>query len=223
VTAKSSFDPLVFIREQTEIASPPIVPEVKLHLATEITPLWQMTEDKINAGHLPPPFWAFAWSGGQGVARYVLDHPETVRGLRILDFAAGSGMSAIAAMKAGAVSATAADIDPLALHAIDLNAQVNETEITITNGVDLSKAPQGFDIILVGDVCYQLAMATQIMRWLWLCVAAKIRVLLGDPGRAYVPESGLHELARYTVPTSRELEDRDSREVKVWDVGLPND
>ncbi len=217
-----NFDPVEFIRTQTLPLQPSILPELTLHLATEITPLWQMTEDQMQAGHLPPPFWAFAWPGGQGVARYILDHPDVVRGKRVLDFAAGGGVIALAAMKAGAAEVTAIDIDPFALHAMQLNAVLNHVSITPMHGIDMTKVPKNIDLILTGDVCYQQAMTVQIMRWLWLCVGAGIRVIMGDPGRAYVPESGLIELAAYTVPTTREVESADSRTVKVWDVGLPD-
>ena len=216
-------DPVDFIRTQTHVNAPSILPELKLHLASEITPLWQLSEERLKAGDLPPPFWAFAWPGGQGVARYILDHPDVVQGKRVLDFAAGSGLTAIAAMQAGAAEAVAVDIDPLALHAIMLNAGLNGVAVEISDFIDMEKAPKHIDVITVGDVCYQQAMAAQVMRWLWLCVAAGIRVVMGDPGRAYVPESGLTELATYIVPTSLDIEDQESRTVKVWDVALPGE
>lgn len=211
----------LFVREQTVLGRAPLVPEIALQLATEVTPLWQATEATLACAGLPPPFWAFAWPGGQGVARYIFDHPEVVKGKRVLDFAAGSGLAAIAAMKVGAVQAVAIDIDPLALHAIELNAELNGVAVEGADFIDMEKAPKHIDVITVGDVCYQQAMAAQTMRWLWLCVATGIRVLMGDPGRAYVPESGLAELATYVVPTSLDIEDQESRTVKVWDVGLP--
>jgi predicted nicotinamide N-methyase len=223
MTVKPQFDPVEFIRTQTVVGSPSILPELKLHLATEVTPLWQMTEERMKGGNLPPPFWAFAWPGGQGLARYVLDHPESVCGKRVLDFAAGSGVAAIAAMKAGAKHVLAIDIDPLALQAIELNAMQNDTVVYCTDIYDIGKAAKHVDVILVGDVCYQQAMATRILRWLWLCVAAGTRVIMGDPGRAYVPESGLTLLATHTVPTLFDLESQDTRQVKIWDVGLPQE
>jgi predicted nicotinamide N-methyase len=209
-----------FIRAQTVTSAATIVPEIALHLATEVTPLWQLTEERMKGNGLPPPYWAFAWPGGQGVARYVLDHPETVKGLRVLDFAAGCGIAAIAAMKAGAKEAQAADIDPFAQTALRLNADLNGVAVSL-EAIDLGKAYARADVILAGDVCYQQAMSTLVLRWLYLSVVKGVRVILADPGRAYVPETGLKELARYEVPTSRDLEDRDSRTVTLWDLGLP--
>ena len=220
---KPDFNADEFIRTQTVPTAPSLIPEITMHLATEITPLWQMTEDQLQAGHLPPPFWAFAWPGGQGIARYILDNPELVRGKRVMDFAAGGGIAAIAAMKADAASVLAVDVDPLALHAIQLNCALNHVAVTIAHGVDMNTVPKNIDLMIVGDVCYNQAMATQIMRWLYLCIAAGIRVIMADPGRAYVPESGLTELATYIVPTTYEVESEHSRTVKVWDLELPSE
>jgi predicted nicotinamide N-methyase len=214
-----SFDAAEFIRAQTRLAAPSAVPELQLHLATEVTPLWQSTEDQFRTGHLPPPFWAFAWPGGQGMARYILDHPEIVRGKRIVDFASGSGIVAIAAMRAGAKQALAVDIDPLALAAITLNAQANKVKIDLSDGLDLMKPYKKADLILAGDICYQQSLATSVTRWLRLCVEANVEVLLADPGRAYVPQEGLSRIGSYDIPTSRELEDQDSRHVTVWRMG----
>lgn len=215
------FDPVDFIRTQTAIVPPSILPELTLHLATEVTPLWQLSEERLKGGDLDPPFWAFAWSGGQAVGRYLIDNPETVRGKRVLDFAAGSGVGSIAAMKAGAKSAIAVDIDFLALNAIRLNAELNGVVVEAVEFFDIEKAPQNIDLIIVGDVCYQQAMAAKILRWLWICVAAGIRVIMGDPGRAYVPSSGLTRLGTYVVPVSEDIESVDSRTAQVWDLGLP--
>jgi predicted nicotinamide N-methyase len=214
-------DPVAFIREQTKISSPPLVPEIQLHLATKDTPLWQMTEERLRQADLPPPFWAFAWPGGQGMARYILDHPETVRGKRVLDFAAGCGIAAIAAMKAGAKNALAVDIDPLALHAAQLNAKNNQVAVTTAEGVDFSKAFTRADVILAGDICYQQAMATALTRWLRLCAERDVVVLIADPGRAYVPQEFMVNLASYDVATARELEDCDQRKVTVWRMEKP--
>ncbi|MDR3449496.1 MAG: 50S ribosomal protein L11 methyltransferase [Alphaproteobacteria bacterium] len=211
-----SLDPVAFIRTQTQIKSPSAVPEIQLHMATEVTPLWQLTEDRLRHADLPPPYWAFAWPGGQGMARYILDHPDLVKGKRIVDFAAGSGVAAIAAMKAGAKQALAVDIDPLALEAIRLNAELNQVEVEIRNGVDLMKPFTKADIIFAGDICYQQSTSTSVTRWLRFCVEKGIAVYLADPGRAYVPEQGLEKLAVYEIPTSRDLEDQDSRLATVW-------
>lgn len=204
-----------FILTQTIVATAPIVPEIRLQLATEVTPLWHMTEERLKQNGLPPPYWAFAWPGGQGIARYILDHPELVQGKRVIDFAAGCGIAAIAAMKAGAKSCAAAEIDPLAFAAMKINAEHNSITLDYIDDIDLSKPPRNIDVIIAGDVCYQQAMATQLLRWLWLCIAEGKEVYIADPGRAYLPKEGLKELARYEVPTSRDLEDRDSRTVIV--------
>jgi predicted nicotinamide N-methyase len=211
-----SADPVAFIRANTEILPASIVPEIPLHLATEVTPLWQMTEERLRQGDLPPPFWAFAWPGGQGMARYILDNPELVRGKRVVDFAAGCGIASIAAMKAGAKSAIAVDIDPLALHAIQLNAGNNNVEVALCEGLDFTKPFTKADVILAGDICYEQAMSTALTRWLRLCIERDVLVLMADPGRAYVPQDGLTKLASYDVPVSRDLEDKDMRTVTVW-------
>jgi len=209
-----------FIRAQTVLAKPSAVPELTLHLATEVTPLWQMTEERLSQNGLPPPYWAFAWPGGQGIARYILDHPAEFQGKCILDFAAGCGIGAIAAMKAGAKSAVIAEIDPMAITATQLNAMQNNVTVSSAAHVDMTKPYKGVDIIIAGDVCYQQAMSALMLRWLWLCVAKGRRVILADPGRAYVPHQGLKQLGSYIVPTSRDLEDSDSRTVTVWDMIL---
>jgi predicted nicotinamide N-methyase len=208
-----------FIRAQTVLAKASIVPEITLHLATEVTPLWQLTEERLKGNdQLPPPHWAFAWPGGQGLARYVLDHPEEVRGKRVMDFAAGCGIAAIAAAKAGAKRALADDIDTLAQTAIQMNAEQNGAEVKIERVMNMEKPFTGADLIMVGDVFYQQTMSVIIQRWLQLCRAKGVRVLIADPGRAYVPQEGLKELARYDVPVSRDLEDRDVRNVIVWEL-----
>lgn len=210
-----------FIVQQTSLTTPSLVPEIQLQLATECTPLWQMTEDRLKQNNLPPPFWAFAWPGGQGMARYILEHPELVAGKRVLDFAAGSGIAAIAAMKAGAKSAVAVEIDPLALTVISMNAAHNNVVVESRNGVDLTKPIKGVDLILAGDVCYQQAMAARLMKWLWLNFAKGIKAYIADPGRAYVPYEGLRKCAECIVPTSRDLEDSDSRTVSIFELIMP--
>jgi predicted nicotinamide N-methyase len=208
-------DPSAFVRAETVIAAPPLVPEIRLHLASEVVPLWQATEETLTRHGLPPPYWAFAWPGGQAIARYVLDHPESLRGARVLDFAAGSGLAAIAAAKAGAVSVAAAEIDEFALAAIVLNAGLNNVSVE-TIGEDVVGRPSAWDIVLAGDVCYERPMAEQVARWFAALAAAGTEVLMADPGRAYLPRQGLVELARYDVPTSLDLEDRKQRETVVW-------
>lgn len=208
-----------FIVAQTAVATAPLVPEIRLHLATAVTPLWQATEASLARDNLPPPYWAFAWPGGQALARYVLDHPECVRGRRVLDFAAGCGIGALAAARAGAVSVAAAEIDPVAAAAMALNARLNGTAIALiehdlTGSVD--DAAARWDVVLAGDVFYEKPMADRVEPWLRGLVRRGVRVLIADPGRAYVPKAGLAEIGRYTVPTSRDLEDRDSRETVVY-------
>jgi predicted nicotinamide N-methyase len=209
-----------FIGEQTAVASPPLVPELRLHLATEVTKLWQATEATLAQSNLPPPYWAFAWPGGQALARYVLDHPETVHGRRVLDFAAGCGIGACAAYRAGAAAVAAAEIDHVAAAALQLNAALNHAAVTIIAD-DLTARPpdqaaRDWDVVLAGDVFYERPMAEKVEPWLRALARSGVRVLVADPGRAYIPKSGLAELARYVVPTSRELEDRETRETVVY-------
>jgi predicted nicotinamide N-methyase len=208
-------DPCAFVREQTRLGAPPLVPEIALHLASEVTPLWRATEATLAARDVPPPYWAFAWPGGQALARYLLDQPRGVRGRRVLDFAAGSGLAAIAAARAGAAAVTAADIDACAAAAIALNAAANDADVEIVID-DLIDRPSAWDVVLAGDVCYEQPMAGRTIGWLRTLAAAGTEVLMGDPGRSYRPQDGLRELARYQVPTSLELETRTVCETVVW-------
>jgi len=203
-----------FIREQTEIATPPLLPEIQLYLASEITAIWQATETSLEQKGLAPPFWAFCWAGGQALAHYVLDTPEIVAGQRVLDFAAGCGVAAIAAARAGALRVTACDIDPTASAACQINAALNGVEIEVIHG-DLLAAERDWDVILAGDVCYERAMAADIVRALRGHVRRGAMVLIGDPGRTYMPEIGFEQVASYDVPTSPEIEDRDMRSTAI--------
>lgn len=206
-----------FIVANTEIAVPPLVPEIRLRLATEIVPIWQATEVVLAELNIPPPFWAFCWPGGQALARHILDHPETFSGKRILDFAAGSGVVAIAAALAGA-HAFANDVDAMALAAIGINAGLNRVRVELI-GRNLITASFGrWDVILAGDVCYERGLADRIWAWLRAQAANGSEVLLGDPGRTYLPSAGLEAIARYLVPTSMELEDGELKETTVWRV-----
>ena len=200
------------------MAVPPLAPEIRLHLATEITPIWQATEVSLSRWGTPPPFWAFAWAGGQALARYLLDHPETVAGKQVLDICSGSGIVAIAAAKAGAANVVAADIDPFAATAIALNAQLNGVTLSVETRDLLDRTVIGWPVVVAGDVCYEEPMASRAIGLLRRVAARGRLALLGDPGRAYLPREGLAELARYVVPTSRELEDREAREGVVWEV-----
>jgi len=207
-----------FVRCNTAITAPPLVPEIRLHLATEITPIWQATEDALARSGLPPPFWAFAWAGGQALARYLIDHSAEVTGRSVLDFGAGSGLVAIAAAKAGATAVLAAEIDPFAAAAIAANAALNDVDITVQREDLLDTVDACWEVVTAGDVCYERPMADRVMGWLRGMAARGSLVLLGDPGRAYVPSQGLLERSRYLVSTSRELEDRDCREAVIWQV-----
>jgi predicted nicotinamide N-methyase len=208
-------DPAAFIAAQTRIVHPPLVPEIKLHLATEITPIWEATEADLARMNLPPPYWAFAWPGGQALTRFLLDQPDWVKGKRVLDFAAGSGLSAIGAAMAGAARVEAAEIDDFASAAIALNARTNNVAIHLVNE-DLIGAEPRWEIVLAGDVCYEKPMADRVIAWFRALAGRGVAILMGDPGRAYLPRNGLVELARYQVPTTLELEDRQMRETIVW-------
>ena len=214
-------DPAEFVRCNTAIAAPPLVPEIRLHLAAEVTPIWQATEESLARDGLPPPFWAFAWAGGQALARYLLDHPETVAGREVLDFGSGSGLVAIAAAKAGATRVTAVDIDPFAAAAITLNATLNGAAVMVMSDNLLDGDTRFWKLVTTGDICYEQPMAERAMRWLRRLAGRGSTIFLGDPGRAYLPGAGLCELARYTVPTSRELEGAEQFTGFVWRV-LPN-
>ena len=211
-------EPAQFVRANTEIARPPLVPEIALHLATEITPIWQATEDSLAQGAVPPPYWAFAWAGGQALARFLLDHPDLVSGREVLDIGSGSGIVAIAAAKCGASRVVAADIDRFAAAAITLNATLNDVSVMIETRDLLDRAAAGWGVALAGDICYEEPMSSRALALLRRIAGRGRLALLGDPGRAYLPRSGLLELARYDVPTSRELEDREAREGVVWRV-----
>jgi predicted nicotinamide N-methyase len=205
-----------FIRANTALAHPPLVPELLLHLAGAVTPLWHATEASLAQNQLPPPYWAFAWAGGQALARHILDHPEIVRDQAVLDFGAGSGLLAIAAMKAGAGAASAAEIDPFAAAAIALNAASNGVTVELETADLIGLWPADWDVVLVGDMCYERPLAERLTAWLRRLAEVGKLVLIGDPGRAYLPQQGLQELARYTVPTPLDLEDRTSRDGVVW-------
>ena len=208
-------DPAQFIRDNTELIAPPLVPEMRLHLATEVVPLWRKTEEELEQMGVPPPYWAFAWAGGQALSRYILDHPEEVAGKRVLDFGSGSGMIAIACMKAGAATVLAADIDVYAVASIALNTKANDVQVEVTSD-DVIGRECVWDVILIGDMCYERPLAERLLAWLQSCGA---RVLLGDPGRSYFPKSGVGKLATYRVQTTRELEDREIRETSVYFLG----
>jgi predicted nicotinamide N-methyase len=208
-------DPAAFIRAETRLHPVPHAPEILLHVADEATALWARTEEELGAVGLPPPFWAFAWAGGQALARYVLDRPETVRGRTVLDFASGSGLVAIAAARAGAGRVEASDIDAFAVAAIRLNAGANGVAVEPV-AEDLIGADRGWDTVLAGDICYERDLAARVVAWLEALARRGARVLVGDPGRSYLPRERLEALATYEVPVTRTLEDADIKRTSVW-------
>jgi predicted nicotinamide N-methyase len=203
-----------FIRAQTRPLPVPHAPEITLLVADDSTDLWSRTEEELGEIGLPPPFWAFAWAGGQALARWLLDHPGAVAGRRVLDFASGSGLVGIAAAKAGAASVECADIDLFALEAIALNASANGVEVSV-RATDLIGVDEGWDVVLAGDICYERDLAERVVAWLRSLAARGATVLVGDPGRAYLPKD-LVALATYAVPVTRDLEDAEIKRSTVW-------
>ncbi len=212
---KPILDRAAFIRTETRFLPTPHAPEISLHLADEATELWQKTEDELGEIGLPPPFWAFAWAGGQALARYILDHPQLVEGRRVLDFASGSGLVAIAAAKAGAARVEACDIDDFALVAMRLNAEANEVAIFPRGDVAIG-SDEGWDVVLAGDVSYERDMAQAVTDWLEALAQRGAVALIGDPGRAYLARERLESLAEYRVPVTRALEDCEIKNSQVW-------
>jgi predicted nicotinamide N-methyase len=209
--------PTDFIKSNAALSHAPLVPEITLYLASEVVPLWRATEDELAEIGVPPPYWAFAWAGGQALARYVLDHPQIVRGKRVLDIGAGSGLVGLAAARAGAATVLAADIDAFACAAITLNADANGCDIVVTQD-DLIGSPLAWDLILVGDLFYERPLAERLLAWL---VPLDVPALLGDPGRNYFPKTQVEKLASYSVQTTRDLEDREIRETGVYLLARP--
>ncbi len=205
-----------FILEHTEFLPVPLVPEVSLYLAHEAVPLWQKTEEELGSIGLPPPFWAFAWAGGQALARYVLDNSQTVHGNRVLDLASGSGLVAVAAMMAGASEVLAADIDVFAIQAIGMNVAANNVQVSVANEDLLDAAPPAMDVILVGDLFYEKTLAGKLLGWLEQARKNGSVVLIGDPGRSYLPRDKLVSCAAYEVPVTRDLEDAEIKHTQVW-------
>jgi predicted nicotinamide N-methyase len=207
-------DAAAFVRANTAVGRAPLVPEFTLLLASEITPIWQATEDWLALQNIAPPFWAFAWPGSQAMARHLLDNPAIAAGRRVLDFAAGCGLAALAAARCGAALVEANEIDPLAIAAIGLNAASNDLLVHTLVG-DIVGQKGRWDLILAGDVCYDAPMTRHILPWLaQLATAAEVWV--ADPGRAYLPGQGLETLAEYDVPTTLELEDRAQRRTVLY-------
>jgi predicted nicotinamide N-methyase len=219
-------DRKAFIRANTRLKPVPHVPEISLYVADESVPIWLKTEEELATIGLPPPYWAFAWAGGQALARYVLDNPPTVAGKRVLDLASGSGLVAIAAAMAGAAPVIAADIDAFTQAAVALNAEANDVYIEVLVQDLLDKdlldqpaqdAPR-YDVILVGDLFYERDTAARALAFLDRHAASGTRVLIGDPGRTYLPKDRLRRLAEYSVPVTRELEDLEIKRTTVWEL-----
>jgi predicted nicotinamide N-methyase len=210
-------DPVAFIRANTRLLPVPLVPEIMLHVADEAVPLWTKTEDELGEAGLPPPFWAFAWAGGQALARYILDHPYQVAGKDVIDLASGSGLVAIAALKAGARSVTAFDIDAFARTAIALNAAENNVTIDARGDDLLAGVPAPVaQAVLAGDIFYERDTAEQAFVFLSVQAARGVTVLIGDPGRSYLPKDSLRRITEYKVPVTRDLEDAEIKNTAVW-------
>lgn len=204
-----------FILANTAVLAPPHVPEIRLHLAADAHELWQKTEEEMAAIGLPPPFWAFAWAGGQGLARFLLDRPGTVTGARVLDFATGSGLVAIAACLAGAESVEASDVDPWCAAAVELNSRLNNVEFGFRPD-DLVGTDAGWDVVLAGDVFYDPGFAERLVQWFGGLASRGALVLVGDPGRSYCPKHLMEEQATYQVTVTRALEDAEVKRTTVW-------
>jgi predicted nicotinamide N-methyase len=213
-------DKEAFIRAQTRLLPVPHAPEISLHVADVATELWSKTEEELGEIGLPPPFWAFAWAGGQALARYLLDNPQCVRGRSVLDFAAGSGLVGLAAARAGAAEVTGVDIDAFAIAAMGLNAQANHVRLTARMG-DIVGQDEGWEVVLAGDVSYERDMAKAVTDWLEGLARRGALVLIGDPGRSYLPRERLEPIAEYQVPVTRELEDAEVKKTSVWRFRAP--
>jgi predicted nicotinamide N-methyase len=207
---------LAFIRANTRLLAPPLVPEIMLHLAEESVPIWQKTEEELGEMNVPPPYWAFAWAGGQALARYLLDNPELTAGKRVLDLGSGSGLTAIAVMKAGAASVLAADIDAFALSAARLNAETNGVAIDTTADELLASPPIAADVVLVGDLFYERQLAERVLAYIEAAAKGGALILIGDPKRSYFPAGKFTLAAEYQVPVTRELEDAEIKRTSVW-------
>ncbi len=206
-----------FVRARTAPVPVPLAPELSLFTAAELTPLWRATAAELD-GWDPSPYWAFPWVGGQALARFLLDHPEVAHGRSVFDFAAGSGLCAIAARKAGAARALAADLDPVCEAAVRLNAELNGVEVDFRLGDAIGEPLPGFDLVLAGDVFYERPLAEGAVAWFRGLARGGVRVLAGDPGRLYSPQQGMRDLAAYDVPTTREIESRSVMRTWVLEV-----
>ncbi|NVK34114.1 MAG: methyltransferase [Rhodobacteraceae bacterium] len=215
-------DPKAFIRKETCIKPVPHAEEIRLYVADEAMDLWQKTEDELGELGLDPPFWAFAWAGGQALARHILDLPELVKDKRVLDLASGSGLVGIATMMAGAQSCHAVDIDPFAISAGELNAELNDVVINFEARDVTGDPPPQVDVLFCGDVFYDDHMAKKILDYLDRCLLAGITIFVGDPGRSYLPKTRLEHLATYEVPVVGALEDAEIKKSSVYRLLVPS-
>lgn len=205
-----------FVRANTRLLRPPLVPEIALHLAEESLAIWQKTEEELGVMNVPPPYWAFAWAGGQALARFLLDNRVWAAGKRVVDLGSGSGLSAIAAARAGARFVLAADIDAMALAAVALNAAANDVAIETTRDDLLADLPAPADVLLVGDLFYERALADRVLAYIEAAAAQGVPALVGDPERNYFPTCRFTALAEYQVPVTRDLEDGEIKRTAVW-------
>jgi predicted nicotinamide N-methyase len=205
-----------FIQANTKLLAVPLAPEIRLHLAEESLAIWRQTEEELGGMNVPPPWWAFAWAGGQALARYVLDHPSLAAGRSVLDLGAGSGLGGIAAMKAGAARVLAADTDPFAVAAVALNAAANDVALEATGDDLLAGKPDRLDLVLVGDLFYERPLAERVLAFLEAARRQGATVLVGDPRRSYFPKDRFEPVAEYAVPVTRDLEDMEIKRTSVW-------
>jgi predicted nicotinamide N-methyase len=205
-----------FILANTKLLAVPLVPEIRLHVAEESLAIWRRTEEELGRMNVPPPWWAFAWAGGQALARYLLDNPALCAGRRVLDLGAGSGLAGIAAVTAGAGSVLAADTDPFASAAIVLNAAANDVALEATSDDLLSAAPSRFDLVLVGDLFYERTLAERVLAFIEASRGDGAAVLVGDPRRSYFPRERFTQVVEYSVPVTRDLEDMEIKRTSVW-------
>ena len=215
IAREAILDRTSFITAHTRLLPVAHTPEIQLYLADEATALWSKTEEELGEMGLPPPFWAFAWAGGQALARYILDTPEIVAGKSVMDFASGPGLVGIAAAMAGATAVSGSEIDPFALSAISLNAAANGVHVTPVSG-NVIGTDEGWDVVFAGDVSYERDMAEAVTTWLGALARRGALVLIGDPGRTYLAREKLESIAEYRVPVTRELEDNEIKKTNVW-------
>jgi predicted nicotinamide N-methyase len=208
---------LAFVRRHTRLQDVPDVPGLRLHLGDDVTTVWHRTGEFLRLADPPLPYWAFAWSGGLGIARHLVDHPEEVAGRSVVDVGTGSGLCAIVAARLGAGSVQGIDIDPFAAAAVELNVRANRVRVGFSGRDPLGDPPPACDVLLAGDVSYEGPMAERMTAWLRSAAANGARVLVGDPGRAYLP-TGMERLATYRVRTSREIEESEATEAVIYRI-----